>query len=459
MPPRRTAVNTETRNTLQSYINQPTGFLRFGKIRVGRVEFRDIYLVGCAAANQLLELIQSICDKTRRVRVRNDGTRYPEPLPIAAPARKLSVEIADYLGDMRRRNLQPRTIEKAARTLHILLMACGDIQVSRILHKEIYLLWDLLIWSPPNLTSDPNLVGLPVEDLISRGKAANVAAPAVATLELHRRFLTSFFNQLTKARAIPFSPMDAFSEVKKDLIEEPGKVERLFDDADVQRIFHLDTFLPWASESPHRWWAPILGLYTGARINEICQLKVDDIVMESGRWCMAIRKTSQTQSLKGKSAVRKIPIPQPVLDAGLLDFVDDIKAFGHPRLFPHLSAGVNQKSGKSNARYSQGFLIQFGRYLNDLGFPKGVRFHAFRHTLATELDNEGVREEDIALLTGHSLSKKVPTLQRHYIHKKPEAIRKRQVNALTIYQPAVELPRYIRGQFSKKLRAGVKTYP
>lgn len=79
------------------------------------------------------------------------------------------------------------------------------------------------------------------------------------------------------------------------------------------------------------------------------------------------------------------------------------------------------------------------------GFPKGVGFHAFRHTLATDLDHQGIRAEDVALITGHSVSKKVPVLQDSYYHKKPEAIRKRQLAALSLYRPAVQLTMYRRG--------------
>jgi integrase len=32
-------------------------------------------------------------------------------------------------------------------------------------------------------------------------------------------------------------------------------------------------------------------LYTGARINEVAQLKLNDIVQESGVWCIRIQKT------------------------------------------------------------------------------------------------------------------------------------------------------------------------
>lgn len=455
---------------LNDYLDQPAGTLRFKRVRIGRVEFEDIEVRGREAAINLQELFHPACEKTQRFRARKDGTRYPEPLPMGAPARLLSAEIHDYLRDQARRNLQQGTIDATARSLEILKITTGDIPVARIDHKHIYLLWDLLRWAPPNVTSDPALKALSAEELIALGKKASVPCPALSTYELHRRFLTTFFGKLVKTRAIAFSPMDAFGEMKRDLVEDPDRVERLFTDEDLSKIFNPSTFVPWASKYPHRWWAPILGLYTGARINEIAQLKVADIIDERGTWCLDIRKTvdedlagsngaRSRQRLKGKSAIRRIPIPKPVLDAGLLDFLADMQDFGHPRLFPHLSAGENRKTSETNARYSQGLLIQFGKYLRDLGFPKGVGFHAFRHTLATDLDSKGAREEEVALITGHSVSKKVPVLQDHYYHRKPDAVRLRQAAALDLYQPQVELPCYVSGQFLGRLGRGAKVYP
>ena len=112
-----------------------------------------------------------------------------------------------------------------------------------------------------------------------------------------------------------------------------------------------------------------------------------------------------------------MPIHDSLLQAGFLDFLADIKASGHPRLFPNLSAGTCRKTGEPNGRYSQGFVNQFAAYLKGLGFGKGIGSHAFRHTLATELDAKGVRVEHIALITGHALNKKAPVLQDNYVHK------------------------------------------
>ena len=163
--------------------------------------------------------------------------------------------------------------------------------------------------------------------------------------------------------------------------------------------------------------------------------------------------------MKGKAAIRTLPVPQPLLDAGFLDFLADIRQCGHPRLFPHLSAGINKKTGETNARYSQAALNQFSAYMKALGFPKGVGFHAFRHTIATELHHQGVSDEDIALVTGHSLSKRVPVLHEAYFHKKPAHARAKQIKALEQYRPAVVMPVYVPGQFGQQLKDPSKFYP
>lgn len=116
---------------------------------------------------------------------------------------------------------------------------------------------------------------------------------------------------------------------------------------------------------------------------------------------------------------------------------------------------------ETNARYSQQFVVDFGRYLKSLGFAKGIGFHAFRHTLATELDVNDVPEKEIGLVTGHATDKRdrVQVLRTHYLHKKPQVTRGKQISALELYQPAVELPRYKREQFAKWLADSSKFYP
>jgi len=77
----------------------------------------------------------------------------------------------------------------------------------------------------------------------------------------------------------------------------------------------------------------------------------------------------------------------------------------------------------------------------------------------TELDGQDVRVEDVALLTGHSVSKKVPVLETSYTHRSQKTVRSRQTQALGLYQPKVQLPVYVKGQFAAQLRDKTKFYP
>ncbi|MBB5879680.1 integrase [Xanthomonas arboricola] len=458
--------------TLQSYIESPSGALVLEDLRIGRIRIGKLVVASREAAYNAQDLITTACNKTARVRSGKHGTRYHDPLPVGSPARLLSIEIEDYAKHQKRRYLKAVTIDASTRTLNLLLLTCGDVPVSRIDHTHVERMWELLRWAPPGLTKDPQFAGLSFDEAIARGQALNVLGPARATQEKHQRFLTAFFNRLVATRAILNSPMAAFGDIKKDLTRDPDKStlkRHPFSEEELQRIFDPTAFTTWAKKWPHRWWAPMIGLYTGARINEVAQLKVSDIVKEGDAWCFAIQITvdadlarsegmKSRQSVKGKSAIRRIPIHRALLDAGFLEFVEDIKACRHPRLFPHLSAGINKATGETNARYSQGLLNQFSTYMKERGFGKGVGFHGFRHTLATYLKHRRVPDADVAMLTGHTPRQEFPVLGQYNSTPNPFE-RPRQIEALEVFQPAVVLPRYKRGQFAKQLGRGAKFYP
>ncbi|AMV03386.1 hypothetical protein TP49_23150 (plasmid) [Xanthomonas citri pv. aurantifolii] len=70
-------------------------------------------------------------------------------------------------------------------------------------------------------------------------------------------------------------------------------------------------------------------------------------------------------------------------------------------------------------------------------------------------------EREIALVTGHATDKRerVEVLRTHYLHKRPAVTRAKQMKALELYQPKVELPTYRRGQFASQLTDTSRFYP
>jgi len=459
-----------------SQLDATDSAIKIDFVKVGRVKFCGVEISNAKSRTNFEELLRFALDKTARPGARRNGTIYPPTLPLATPAGLLSEEIADYLLHMKRRNIRSCSIEASARSLSNLQKVCGDIRVTNIERHHIYMLCDLLRWQPRSRAhSDRELKLLPAEELIELGKSMNVPPPAASSFALQRALLSAFFNALLSAKAIAASPMDAFVKIRKDLVGVQPKRNRSLGNAELQRIFEQSNFEPWARKWPHRWWGPILGLYTGARIGEIAQLKVADIALEEDTWFIYLRVTADEdlagsegaksrQSLKNTSSIRKIPIAQRVLDAGFLEFLEDIKECKHPRLFPHLSAGINPRTGETNARYSSALVWQFGAYMKKLGFSKGTAFHSFRHTLINNLISKGYTTSQIAVITGHSTTGQVkeeqaPVIREAYEGMLPEQSRPLAVRMLEDFTPPVVLPRYVRGQFKGRLRDRRGFYP
>ena len=191
----------------------------------------------------------------------------------------------------------------------------------------------------------------------------------------------------------------------------------------------------------------MLGLYTGARVNEIAQIYLDDVREISGVWGVFLWKSSRGQKIKNKSSIRFVPLAQRLLDAGFLQFVEDMRASGHPRMFPHLPAGTRKEGTPNGKGYGRQLSRQFGAYVKGLGIEKGTGFHAFRHIFSTMLAEADVSSADIAMITGHAVRSEAPVLDKHYIHVARPTTLPTRVRTLGKFKAPVKLLSYVNDQF------------
>ena len=151
--------------------------------------------------------------------------------------------------------------------------------------------------------------------------------------------------------------------------------------------------LPTEQESPSKHWLPLLAMWTGARVEELCQLRVNDVGEEDGVWFIHIRG-GDGRSVKTYSATRKVPLHPELERLGFLSFVRGQQ--GKPRLFSDLTAGPHGK-------YSHAFSKWWGRWTDSLGITDSRKtFHGFRHGMADALRRAGVELEIREALLGHS---------------------------------------------------------
>jgi integrase len=100
-------------------------------------------------------------------------------------------------------------------------------------------------------------------------------------------------------------------------------------------------------ERPADTWLPFLALYTGARLEELGQLRLTDVREEDGIPFLAI-ELGDGKRLKTRSSRRRIPIHPDLIRLGFLTFVESRRALpedasvqrsaNHARLFPELTA-------------------------------------------------------------------------------------------------------------------------
>jgi integrase len=122
-----------------------------------------------------------------------------------------------------------------------------------------------------------------------------------------------------------------------------------------------------------RYWLPILGVFTGARLNELCQLLVEDVDCDDGIHFLNITNEGENQRVKNRSSKRKMPIHDGLVSLGFLEFVRHQRQAGETRLFPELKLS-------EYGYYSEDFSKWFSRYLKQIGIKTDkVSFHSLRH--------------------------------------------------------------------------------
>lgn len=150
-------------------------------------------------------------------------------------------------------------------------------------------------------------------------------------------------------------------------------------------------------EKQNHRWATLIAMFSGARLNEVCQLKVDDIKEVEGTWIFDFTEQGdETKRLKTSAARRRVPIHSHLIELGLLDFISSPRNKGHDRLFPDYT--YSEKSG-----YGDKLSKWFNRtFTPALGIKSDAHvFHGLRHTFATRPAQADVETERMQFIIGH----------------------------------------------------------
>jgi integrase len=314
------------------------------------------------------------------------------PLPPSSPSVPLLSHVAQELvKTLKKERVSTSVLDIKLFRVGLLIEIVGDLPVDKYTRNMSRKFQDVAMKLPPRTPANAHLS---VQALLREPEGKVIS---IATYNNYIKDISSVFNYALREGYCKANP---FAGLKIKPSYKPSLERQRYTQADIQTLFSSALFKSGgAGVQPHKYWLPLLALYTGGRMNELCQLRVDDVHLTRGVWCIDIDDKHQHQKLKTVESRRIIPLHPKLLGLGIIDYVNGLKSSEHQQLFPELRyhpiKGYSSGPSKWFARYKAEHLYIDPHEKKD--------FHSFRHTFADSLKQHGVPEAVAASLLGHKL--------------------------------------------------------
>lgn len=320
----------------------------------------------------------------------------PEPLPSGPLLKDL---VDEWMTEnTTANNWKARTITAYKGHFRVMLQILGDDQrISSLDHPTVKTIKDTLLKLPTGMNRKKIFKNKTVSQILEMNETEKLNTLDVSTVNRYLITLGAFFKWCVGNGYMTTN----YAEGKKIKVSKKrvDEIRDIFTTEHLNTMFQSPGYLDDSFDKPFKFWLPILGLYTGARLNELCQLRLEDIQDIDGIYSFVLQEDTGDKSISIKSGAghRMVPIHPFVADGlNLKGYVDHLRAKGETRLFPELPY-QNDNYGHKASKWFSTF-----RHGCGLDSPKLV-FHSFRHTLTDNLKQQLITETLIDELTGHTL--------------------------------------------------------
>lgn len=337
----------------------------------------------------MLRAVLEAAERGDRYLYRTDAAEAAMP-PVPASA-ALGQAVEDFMAE-HSRQWPVKTAKQVRAYLNILIEYFGaDRLLATISKTDASEVKKVLQALPSSRNTIPALKSLTLMEA-TQAKGYKTISPK--TINSHIDACRRFFDW---AERHGHSPHKLFEGMKVQKAKDAVTERRPYTHQQARLIFTELTDNPSRIvRSDSHKWAALLGLFTGARLNEICQLEIADIKQDGDIWYLNITDEGDNKKrVKARASRRKVPLHPELIRLGLLDFVNS-RGKG-TRLFPDYSYSANGGYGRSLGRwYNETFLPKLGMK------EPGLVFHCLRHTMVTRLAQAGVAEPVYQCLVGHA---------------------------------------------------------
>lgn len=323
-------------------------------------------------------------------------TADPDGDPLFGADPPIKSTSPQNLGDLLDRFKAARSLRWSASTtknyiiiFRVIEEVCGrDTALRTIDHDFCIRVRDQLRLLPANYRKMPALAEKPLGEVIHLSEKNGLAPISPATVNSHLNKLGAIIRYGRDQAWISGNPM-ADIEVPDPIAPEDKR-----DAFTVEQLRTIFAARPWGRpgdcilERPSRFWAPLIALYSGARLTEICGQRVDEMMVESEIAFFDFRHRPGDRAMKnGKS--RKVPVHPELIRLGFWQFVEAAKVGGREMLFPDVKRHPLGKWGDGTSKW-------FSRKIRNLELVgTNLSFHSLRHSFEDALKRADLHDTPI----------------------------------------------------------------
>ncbi len=324
--------------------------------------------------------------------IANKGSEASDDTPI----RTLSEiqEIFFEEGEAEKRWRDEKTKREVRASQQVLIDYFGNVPVNSLDRKAMGQfrrdLWKL----PPNMNKSKAYRDLTIHEILALDPPPEKTIKEL-TVDKYLRRANALFETARINGEIIQNPMEGMIIKKKKKASERREI---WSKEELKRIFGAPGYTENKFSRSYMFWTPLLALFTGARQEEICNLRLTDFEEYEGIWCLNIL-ADDGKKLKNLQSRRLIPLHPFLIKLGIIRRCELMKELGYDRFMPDL-----KPSGGKYGPYVSKWFNE--RFKTSLGFPTGAGkdFHSFRHTFGTNMGHNDVNDHHLSALMGHAES-------------------------------------------------------
>lgn len=264
---------------------------------------------------------------------------------------------------------------------------CCDLTGENIVYYS-----DMVRQLPKKYDSNPRCKGLSHEEMV---KLPNEKKITPKTIKNKVNNVIAFLEWCEGRNYIDVEYKKPFKKIRK---VRGGKNKRVaYTPDELIKLFNSKEYRMGTHKTPNHHWIPLIGLFTGARLGEICQLRKDNIVKDSlsGTWYFDFNDYSDDASIKTDAGIRFVPVHSQLRQLGFFKYYETIEE--GDQLFP------KRRERDATCKIQMRWFSRTYRGKCGVEKPDGIMkdFHSLRNTIINAMKQKGIPVASAREIVGH----------------------------------------------------------